>query len=144
MPAQVCIYNPVPSLIGARFLGRFKEVKAYRGLTSDGDVSGLLIDLGVARVQINYMPASEAEGHLNGFMGYAQSCIKDQEQLSYALARISDTKLVMGCVIDPGFDSGKVVQNFIYAFLKSLNGVMMYKSHIVDYDGTVLNKGGGA
>lgn len=144
MPAQVCIYNPVPSLIGSRFLDKFKEIKAYRGLSSKDGASGLLIDLGVARVQINFMPASEAEAHLNGFMGYAQSCIKDQEQLSYALARISDTKLVMGCVIDPGFDSGKVVQNFIYTLLRSLNGVMMYKSHIVDYDGTVLNKGGGS
>jgi len=141
MTAQACIYNPNPSMTGSKVLDTFKQVRSYKGKGGgESGATGMVVDIGVAKIEFNFMTSSDVADHLNGFMGFAQSCIKNKDKLVYTLGRIHDVKLVMGCVIEPGFDKDKVVQGFLLEYVNRLNGLLFVNNMILDYDGEVLNK----
>ncbi len=87
---------------------------------------------------MNFMPSEQVESHLHGFCSYVESIISDKERLIYVLSRIRHVRLVLGCVITPGFDEADTVLNFLCHFTALCNGLMFCDNTVADYDGEIL------
>ena len=88
---------------------------------------------------MNFMPSEEVSAHLQGFMGYVQHVLSDdRDSLIYVLSRIQQVGLVMGCVIEPGFDDTGIVEDFLIRFCGRLNGLLFIHNNVLDFDGKVL------
>lgn len=139
MPANAAIYIADPSLLGAKFLSRFSAIQSYQGLQTGEQATGLLLNIGVAQLTLNFMPSEQIPAHLNGFSGYARRIgCADEDKLIYTLSRIHCVNFVMGCIIHPGFDEGGQTLDFLLAFTRGLNGLLLVHNSVIDYDGEVL------
>jgi hypothetical protein len=89
MPDNATIYISDPSLLGSRLFDSINTIQAYNGVSGDDTTKGVIFDIGVARVQMNFMPKDELPQHLNGFLGYAEQMFSgNQDDLLYLLSRI--------------------------------------------------------
>ena len=73
MPDNACIYISDPSLLGSKIFDTIAVLKSYEGLSEGGSATGIQFDIGVAQVQMNFMPAQQIGDHLGGFAGYVQT-----------------------------------------------------------------------
>ena len=141
MTDNAAIYISDPTLLGTKFFKKFGEIRNYEGIQEGDQAAGLKIDLGFSKIQMNFMSPDKVIAHLKGFEGYIQSIgCKDNDTLLYTLSRLRQVKLVIGCVINPGFDKeGKVIQ-FLMNFTGKLNGLVFIHNSVIDYDGETLVK----
>ena len=138
MADNACFYMSDPSLLTSKLFDSSESIKGYEGLSEGERAVGVRFDLGVAGVQVNFMPVDQISEHLRGLAGYIRSICSDQNQLTYILSRVSSIRFVMGCVVEPGFDDQGIVQNFLLEFNSRLNGLLFVCDSIVDYDGEPL------
>jgi hypothetical protein len=139
MPSNAAIYFADNSLLGTKFFSRYSQIESYEGLSDGDSASGLRLTIPGANITMNFMPPEKIPSHLNGFMGYAQSAHEGSEDdQMYVLARISQARHVLGCVIEPGFDEAGTVADFLVNFTAGLNGLLFIWDSIVDYDGVAL------
>ena len=139
MPDNAAIYITDPSLLGSRLFDHVEAIQSYQAISNEGTATGILFDIGVANVQMNFMPQQELSNHLNGFAGYARQIFSgDQDDLLYLLSRIRHVSFIMGCVILPGFDEGGKVEAFLFELTSRLNGLLFIHNSIVDHDGKPL------
>jgi hypothetical protein len=141
MTDNAAIYISDPTLLGTKFFGKFGEIKSYESLQEGDHATGLAIDLGFSKIQMNFMPSDKVLTHLNGFEGYIQTVgCKDDDTLLYTLSRLRQVQFVIGCVINPNFDKeGKTIR-FLMDFAGKLNGLVFIHNSVVDYDGETLVK----
>lgn len=138
MADNACIYIPDPSLLGSKLFDSIDAIRGYQGLSEGDSATGIRFDIGVAEVQMNFMPSQQMSEHLSGFAGYVQSVCHDKDTLMYALGRINSVRFVLGCVIEPGFDDQGKVEAFLLEFNRRLNGLLFIHNSVVDYDGEAL------
>ncbi len=139
MPDNAAIYITDPSLLGSRLFDSIGVIQSYDGLLENDTATGVIFDIGVAQVQMNFMPQEELSQHLNGFVGYAEQIFSgNQDDLLYMLSRIRHVTFAMGCVITPGFDQDGQVEAFLLELTNHLNGLLFIYNSIVDYDGNPL------
>jgi hypothetical protein len=139
MPDNATIYISDPSLLGSRLFDSIDIIQSYDGLLEDDTATGVFFDIGVAQVQMNFMPKEELPQHLNGFLGYAEQMFSgNQDDLLYLLSRIRHVTFAMGCVITPSFDQDGQAEGFLLEMTNRLNGLLFIYDSIVDYDGNPL------
>lgn len=138
MADNACIYIPDPSLLTSKVFDSIESIVGYEGLSEGEQAVGIRFDLGVARVQMNFMPVEQIREHLKGLAGYIHSVCSDQDRLVYVLSRVSNIRFVLGCVIEPGFDDQGIVQNFLLEFNSCLMGLLFVYDSVVDHDGEPL------
>jgi hypothetical protein len=138
MADNACVYVADPSLLTSKLFDSIGAIKGYEGLSEGEQAVGIRFDLGLADVQMNFMPVEQIREHLRGLAGYVQSICPDQDRLVYVLSRVSSICFVMGCVIEPRFDDQGVVQDFLLEFNNRLNGLLFVYDSVVDYDGEPL------
>ena len=139
MSDNAAVYISDPSLLGAKFLKEFKEIKTYRGVQKGEQATGLKVDLGISQILMNFMPAEQIQTHLNGLEGFIRKVgCANNDKLLYTLSRVRYVRFVIGCVINPGFDKdGKTLQ-FLGNFACGLNGLLFVQNSVLDYDGEAL------
>ena len=139
MADNACIYISDPSLLTSKTFTSINSIEHYEGLSEGESATGIRFDIGIAEVQMNFMPAGQIEEHLKGLAGYAQSVSKgDTDRLAYVLSRIENIRFVLGCVIKPGFDQQGKTENFLFEFNNRLNGLLFIHDSVVDHDGEPL------
>ena len=138
MADNACIYIPDPSLLGSKLFDSIGAIRSYQGLSEGDSATGIRFDIGVAEIQMNFMPPQQVGEHLSGFTGYVQSACYDKDTLMYALGRVNNVRFVLGCVIEPGFDELGKVEAFLLEFNRRLNGLLFIHNSVVDYDGEPL------
>jgi hypothetical protein len=139
MTDNASIYISDPSLLGAKFLKTFSEIKAYQGLQKGTQAAGLKLDLSICQIQMNFMPPDQIPNHLNGLEGYVKKMgCANNDKLLYALSRIGHVRFVIGCVINPGFDKNGQTIQFLGNFTSGLNGLLFVHNSLLDYDGEAL------
>jgi hypothetical protein len=139
MPDNAAIYITDPSLLRSRLFDNIHAIQSYTDLSEDDLATGIIFDIGVARIQMNFMPQDDLPKHLNGMAGYAeQSFSGNQDDLLYLLSRIRHVTFAMGCVISPGFDEAGQVEGFLLELTHRLNGLLFIHNSIVDHDGQPL------
>lgn len=129
------IYTPSPSLLGSKLFNLFSEITNYNELTKNGNATGFELYTVPSKIIVNFMDSKEQEEHIKGFCGFAIKSIDDKSQHSYILSRIYDTKLILGFVIENGFDEDNVILNLILDICNRLNGLLFVHDSIIDYDG---------
>jgi hypothetical protein len=139
MPDHATIYISDPSLLGSRLFNQIHAIHSYQDLSEGEVATGILFDIGVAQIQMNFMPQQELSTHLNGFAGYARKVFSGEEDdLIYLLSRIRYVSFAMGSVISPGFDQQGNVEAFLLDFTSRLNGLLFIHNSIVDHNGQPL------
>jgi len=144
MTSYATIYNPVPSMLGSRLLDHLDHMKEYKGLSNGSSAAGLFVELNSgSTIQMNFAPSGELGNHLDRFIGFAQDSITDKDRLIYTLARIRDTRLMIGCVIEPGLDpesddNDQQVIDFLFEINSHLSGLLFLNDAIFDYDAECL------
>lgn len=144
MTSYATIYNPVPSLVGARLLDQIDHVKARKELSNKALVTGLFVELDSgSTITMDFAPAGELNNRLNGLMGIAQDSIADKDLQIYALSRIRDTRMMIGIVIEPGLDpdsddNDDQVLDFLFEINNRLSGLLLLNDAIWDYDAECL------
>jgi len=95
------------------------------------------LDMGV---RINVMPREELKSHLEGFANYVISLhLKKQDDATFSvLERISATKNVLGCVIEPSLDNEGLMGGFITTIAQHGKALVFARDCIFDSDGTQL------
>jgi hypothetical protein len=84
------------------------------------------------------MPNEMMAEHLEGFSCFVRQFIHNSDKLLYTLSRIRYVRMVLGCVITPGFDEGGTMQDFVFHFNTRLNGLLFISDTIFDYDAEPL------
>jgi len=107
-------------------------------VSQDEIATGVIFDVGVAHIRMNFMPTEEIEEHLAGLTGYVQGVCDDQDQLVYTLSRVRRVCFVAGCVIEPGFDDDGIVQDFLLELNRRLNALLFIWDSLVDFNGHPL------
>src|SRR5262245_24283472 len=107
-PDYASLYLPDAASLGPEAVRRLKGVKSHEQFTEEG-VTGLRLRFKATEVAMNFMPPQMMSQHLAGMAGFAEEMVRDKARLPYVLQRISAVKLVVGCVITPGFDDGDQV-----------------------------------
>ena len=144
MISYATIYNPVPSLVGSRLLDQMDHVKTYKEIRCNSLTTGLFIELNSgSTVTLNFALVDDLNSRLNSFMSFAQETIADKDQQSYALSRIRDTRLTIGCVIKPGLDpdsdnNDNQVLDLLFEINNRLSGLLLLNDAIWDYDAKCL------
>ena len=139
MSDNAAIYIADPTMLGSRLFTLFPEIRSAKDKSEGTTATGLVLDIGIAVIDMNFMPAAEVPTHLHGFSGYIQHIFDgSQDDLIYALSRIKQVQFVIGCVIEPGFDEAGAVLNFLVQFTNRLNGLLFVHNSVVDFDGQVL------
>jgi hypothetical protein len=139
MPANAAIYIADPGMIGSKTFDRLTNVSSYESVSDGNTATGMIFNLPIGQVKINFMPRDQIQNHLQGFMGFARKTIHEQEKLLYTLSRIHHVQLVGGCVITPDFDQGGVIEEFLRDLVAKLNGLLFIYNEIFDYDGEQLS-----
>lgn len=135
MPDNAAIYISDPSLLGSKLFDSINVIHSYEGLSENDTATGILFDIGLARIQMNFMPQDELPHHLNGFAGYTEQVFTgNQDDLLNLLSRIRQVNFAMGCVITPGFDEDGQVEAFLLELTNRLNGLLFIYNSIIDYD----------
>ena len=138
MADNATIYIADPSLLGSKTLDQLEGIRWYESLSQGSSAAGVKFILDAGQVAMNFMPQELMEEHLQGFSAYAEHAVKDKERLPYVLSRIRHVRLVLGCVIEPGFDEAGKIQEFLFHFNGLLNGLLFLADTIFDYDGEPL------
>lgn len=138
MPDNAAIYIADPALLRSNLFDSLDGIRSYEGLSEGETATAVRFKLEAAEVTMNFMPSHQNPRHLEGFSGFAGHVIKDRERLLYVLSRIRNVRLVLGCVVEPGFDEGGKVGDFLFAFNGQLNGLLFIYDTIFDYDGEAL------
>lgn len=129
------LYVMDPSLIGSKVLNTLPQILSYQSKSNDdNDVTGMLIKLDTAEIEMNFMEPSKREEHLEGFKGFAYNHVSEGIDHIYVLSRIHYTRMVIGCVIDPGFDNEGKVLNFLQELNRAYNSLLLYDNKVFDYD----------
>ncbi|GEM_PF-1079830 len=86
------------------------------------------------------MPTDQIGQHLKGLSGWVQQVLadKDKDQLMYILAKIHYVQLVIGCVIEPGFDKSGEAETFLFNFNAQLHGLLFTSNTLFDFDGAPI------
>lgn len=135
MPDHATFYIADPSLLGTRLFAHFTQIKRYEGLSEGSAAVGLKLTLPAATLTLNFMSEEKTSQHLQGFAGWVEHVLHDQEQLIYVLSRMRNIRLVMGGVIEPDLDEQGAVQQFLFEFNDRLNGLLFFHNTIFDFDG---------
>ena len=123
------------SLIGSKTFGEFSQViKSYKSKSDEDQATGMIIELDEAIIDCTFMTVKEIENHLNGLSGFVSSNIKNQDDLYYSLSRIYNVRVVVGCVISPGFDGEGNVLGFIKNYSNFLRAMTFHDNALYDYD----------
>ena len=122
-------------MLGSRVFHKIPDVGKYTGLNDNEQATGVKFSWENREITMNFMPASEVKEHLDGFSGWVQKVLDDKDQLIYVLARIRYVRMVLGCVVEPGFDEEGLNGAFLFNFNMNLNGLLFYNNTIFDFDG---------
>ncbi len=135
---NAAIYLSDPSLLGSKVFQKLEHVRSYTGLSQSESATGLGFELESGRIAMNFMSEDQIPEHLQGFSGYAEHVISNKDQLIYTQSRIHHVRMVLGCVIEPGFDEEGKIQEFLFQFNSLVNGLLFFGDTIFDYDGEAL------
>jgi hypothetical protein len=137
-PDYATLYVPDPSRLRSEVLDRLKGVKSYEGLSENGTATGLRLRFKDAEVAMNFMPPHLMDEHLAGMSGFAEQMVRDKTRLPYVQQRISQVKLVIGCVITPGFDDGDKVFEALIELNSQLNSMLFLGDSLIDHNAEPL------
>lgn len=86
---------------------------------------------------MNVMPANEVYEHLAEFSNYVNSLHLRHKSDSTAsvLERIAKTKTVLGCIIEPGFDTNGLMGGLLTSIVAKYDGLMFARDCIFGSDG---------
>ncbi len=138
MSRNAAIFLGDPSVIGTKLFRQLEGVRSHTSLSQGKSATGFGFELAAGRIAMNFMPEGMMAEHLQGFCGYAEHVISDKDRLIYTVSRIQHTRLVLGCVIEPGFDDEGKIQEFLFQFNSRVNGLLFLGDTIFDYDGEPL------
>jgi hypothetical protein len=131
---NVAFYISDPSIIGSKVLDTLPGILSYNSKSDDQNAIGMILRLNAANIDCNFMSNEELENHLKGLSVFVSGNLAEGVDLSYTLSRVSQVRLVIGCVINPGFDSAEEVLSFIKHYNRALNSMLFYNSTLFDYD----------
>jgi hypothetical protein len=138
-PDYATLYLADPSLVGSEVLKKAKGLQSYEGLSDEeGAATGLRLRFQAGEIRMNFMPGPMIEEHLAGLSGFVEQAVPDRENLPYVLSRIQNVKMVIGCVITPGFDEAGVMFEAVMNLNCELNGLLMLGDSLFDRDATPL------
>jgi hypothetical protein len=123
------------SLIGSKVLNTLPQILSYTSKgDNDNNATGILIRLDTAEIEMNFMEPSKLEEHLQGFEVFAYNHVSEGIDHMYVLSRIHHIKMVIGCVIDTGFDNESKVLDFLQKLNRAYNSLLFYNNKVFDYD----------
>jgi hypothetical protein len=132
------LYVADPSVIGSKVLNTFPQILSYSAKSSDGRAAGMVIKLDVAEIDMNFMEPEKLEEHLEGFKIFAHDHVSDGIDVLYVLSRIHSVRMVIGCVIHPGFDDQGKVLDFLSQLNKAYKALLLCDNKLFDYDMQIL------
>lgn len=141
MTDYVAIYLPVkpPSIESLAKLSGVKDVMVTSGSEQEPRQYRLVF-LDMVLITISVMPYIEIPAHLEGFSNYVMTLhIKKQNEATVSvLERITATKTILGCVIEPGFDKEGFVGGLLTSITAQYCGLMFARDCVFDSNGTCL------
>ena len=139
MSDNAVVYITDPSLLGSKLFNAIESIRSYQEKSKGKATTGMEFDIGVALVRASFMPAKEIPAHLKKVTGYAKKIFAGKKEvLPYLLARLKYASFVLVCVIEPGLDEERQVEEFLMELNYRLNGLLFIYDSIVDYDGEPL------
>ena len=107
---------------------------------SNGTAGGYLLAAPTWRLVMNVLPADQVPGHLNGFAGYVVHVTGGgaTPAAQAVLQRVSATRLVLGCVVEPGFDPAGEIRRALAAVASGGRGLVFAHNALYDAGGALL------
>ena len=89
---------------------------------------------------MNAMSEGEIPQHLAGFSNYAFSLHDSgkSQNTKNVLEKIAQTKVVLGCVVDPSFDTEGLIGGFLSSWAIAQDGLLFARDQIFGNNGEVL------
>ena len=85
------------------------------------------------------MPAGEITKHLQGFLSYVRQLDEEPQRIDDAAFLVSQTKTVLGLVIDSNFEDKDLVWQSLFWIAESYDGfVFVYNSIVLANGGVVI------
>jgi hypothetical protein len=138
-PDYATIYIADPSLLGSKVFDTVPGIESYEGMSDEnGNATGFKLHTKFGECIMNFMPLHMVEEHLAGMSGYAQQTVRDKDRLPYVLHRISQMRVVIGCVAPAGFgEDGEMIEPLMQ-LNGALNGLFMLGDSLHDHDAQPL------
>lgn len=138
MPDYATFYVPIDFEMDAESIAKLTSIDMV-SINRVGS-SSAIIELDGLVLKINKMDGGEVSSHLRGFSNYVLSFqLKFKiENVEHILKKISETRSVIGCVIEPGFDEEAVAGQLLSNFALNTGALIFTQDRVVDSDGTIL------
>ncbi len=136
MTAYATLYLANAASVPLEFLQRmvpFGQVSSVPA--AQGTAGGYLVSTPGWRMQLKAMPPAQVPGHLQQFARW----VGGQSTAAQGLQqRIGETKLVLGCVVEPGFDPSGYARRTVVAIARPGRGLVFADNAVYDADGRVV------
>jgi hypothetical protein len=141
MTAYASLYLANDAPLPLDFLQRmvpFAQVAAAPA--GNGTAGGYALTAPAWRLQMNVMPAEQVPAHLQSFAGWitGPGGTPQTPAAQDVLRRLGETKLVLGCVAEPGFDPSGYVRRTLTAIARPGRGLVFSLGAVYDADGVLL------
>lgn len=132
------IYIPDPSILTLRFFETLKE-EGFESVDAieneSGDAVGLRFQTTFGPVDMTFMAGDDVETHLNGFAGWAQETLSE-EDAEYVVNRIAHVRMVMAAKSE--VSSEEALGQFLMSFAMGALGMAMIDGNLLDFTGDFL------
>lgn len=134
MPDNAAIYasTKVISVEKLRTLAPGMTVSAKQRLL--GGVSQLTVRSADYILILNVMPAKDIPAHIAGFLAYLPHLRQHHtdDEMAELADRLRNTRQVLGCVVEPGFDAEDDCRRLIDAVARECDGLIFLDSSVFD------------
>lgn len=134
------IYLPDPSVLTTRYFETLAEdgLESVEAISDESENAvGIRCKLKVGTVDMNFMAGDEVDTHLNGFAGWAQENL-NEENAMYVINRIAHVRMVLSCTVE-SLDE-EAVGVFLSSFSMGALGMAMLDGNLVDFTGDILTE----
>lgn len=141
MTAYASLYLANASAIPLDFLQRMAPFGQATTLQpANGTAGGYALTTPSWRLLLNVMPPEQVPGNLQGFAGWIAKVTGGAQTPAAqgVIRRIGETKLVLGCVAEPGFDPNGYMRRTLAAIARPGRGLIFADNAVYDADGNAL------
>ena len=142
MPDYASLYLPGAAPPSLDFLQRIAPLAQASAISppNPGTSGGYRLEAPGWRLEMNVMPPEQLAQHLLGFNGYVAHLTGGGRTpaAQAVLERLAAVKLVLGCVVQPGFDPDGHARRAIAAVAGVGGGLLFANDAVYDSDASLL------
>lgn len=134
MPANGAIYIQYDTMVDLAEL--FEDVKSDKGLFRPPTFFDVRV--GEDIIRFNVMDRNLVSAHIDRFLGYISSCIRDSETKEGVCHAIGHTRIVLGLITDKEFQDNPAIWESLFRIADRYDGFVFTYDSLLLPNGAVL------